>query len=47
MGDMLPETALVKLMWALGQGRNREEALSLLDTNVSHEFSERTLFKPI
>ena len=41
--DMFPETALVKLMWALGQTRSPKEAAALLKTNVAGEFSPRTL----
>jgi len=41
--DMLSETALVKLMWALGQTSNREEATKLLTTNIAGEISPRTL----
>ncbi len=41
--DMLPETALVKLMWVLRQTRNIEEAKNLLTTNVAGEISPRTL----
>lgn len=40
--DMLPETALVKLMWVLGQTKDVAEAKSLLTTNVANEFSART-----
>jgi len=39
--DMLPETALVKMMWCLGQTKNREVAARLLTTNLAHEISER------
>ncbi|RJS89272.1 Glu-tRNA(Gln) amidotransferase GatDE subunit D [Candidatus Bathyarchaeota archaeon] len=46
MEDMLPETALVKLMWALGQTEDREEAVRLLRKNIAHEFSPRTLYQP-
>ncbi len=41
--DMFPETALVKLMWALGQTSDPKEAAKLLKTNVAGEFSPRTL----
>ncbi len=41
--DMFPETALVKLMWALGQTDNPKAAIELLKTNVAGEFSPRTL----
>jgi glutamyl-tRNA(Gln) amidotransferase subunit D len=41
--DMLPETALVKLMWVLGQTEDTEEAKKLLKTNIAGEFSLRTL----
>jgi len=44
MEDMLPETALVKLMWALGQTNDRKEVVELLKTNIAHEFSSRTLY---
>jgi len=40
--DMLPETALVKLMWVLGQTKDIAEAKSLLTTNVANEISPRT-----
>ncbi len=41
--DMFPETALVKLMWVLGQTSDPEEAKKLLKTNIAGEFSSRTL----
>ncbi len=41
--DMFPETALVKLMWVLGQTRDAEAAKKLFKTNVAGEFSPRTL----
>jgi glutamyl-tRNA(Gln) amidotransferase subunit D len=40
--DMLPETALVKLMWVFGQTNDVEEAKRLLTANLAHEFSPRT-----
>ena len=45
--DMLPETALVKLMWVLGQTRNVLEAKTLLKTDIAGEFCSRTLPEPI
>ncbi len=41
--DMLPETALVKLMWVLGQTDDYEEAKTMLTTNVAGELSPRTV----
>ncbi len=41
--DMLPETALVKLMWVLGQTRDLDEEKRLLKTNIAGELSPRTL----
>ena len=41
--DMLPETALVKLMWVLEQTDNVEEAKSLLRSSIGHEISARTI----
>jgi glutamyl-tRNA(Gln) amidotransferase subunit D len=43
MEDTLPETALVKLMWVLGQTQDPEQAEKLLRTNIAGEFSPRTL----
>lgn len=42
-GDMFPETALVKLMWVLGQTSDPTEAKKLFTTNIAGEFSPRTL----
>jgi glutamyl-tRNA(Gln) amidotransferase subunit D len=41
--DMFPETALVKLMWVLGQTDDTQEAIKLFNTNIAGEFSPRTL----
>jgi glutamyl-tRNA(Gln) amidotransferase subunit D len=43
LDDMFPETALVKLMWVLGQTSNSEEAKKLLKQNIAGEFSPRSL----
>jgi len=43
LGDMLAETALVKMMWALAQTKDPNEVKNLLLTNVANEFSERTV----
>jgi len=43
--DMLTETALVKLMWVLGQTKDTEEAKKLLKTNIAHEISPKTLYE--
>ncbi len=40
LGDMLPETALVKMMWAFGQEQSPEAAKELMVKNVANEFSE-------
>ncbi len=45
LDDMLPETALVKMMWVLGQTQNREEAKNLLQKNIANELSDRTIFQ--
>ncbi len=41
--DLFPETGLVKLMWALGQTDDPQEAIKLLKTNIAGEYSSRTL----
>jgi len=43
LGDMLSETAFVKLMWIFGQTKDAEEAKKLLKTNIAGEFSPRTI----
>jgi glutamyl-tRNA(Gln) amidotransferase subunit D len=40
--DMLPETALVKMMWSLGNTETTEDAKRLLKTNVAGEYNPRT-----
>ncbi|MEM4157194.1 MAG: Glu-tRNA(Gln) amidotransferase subunit GatD [Candidatus Methanomethylicaceae archaeon] len=46
-GDMLPETALVKLMWVLAQTRDLEEVRRLFLTNVAGEMSERSEYEEV
>ena len=41
--DMFAETALVKLMWVLGQTKDVEEAKKLFKTNIAGELTSRTL----
>jgi glutamyl-tRNA(Gln) amidotransferase subunit D len=43
--DMLPETALVKLMWIFGQTRDKQKAEVLLKRNIAGEYSPRTLLE--
>jgi len=40
--DMLPETAYVKLMWALAHSKNKKEVKNIMKTNISGEISNRT-----
>ena len=40
--DMLPETALAKMMWALGNSKGVEEARASLTKNLEGETTERT-----
>ena len=47
LGDMLPETALVKLMWCLGQAKDREEVVEMMTRNIAGEYSERTLYEVV
>jgi glutamyl-tRNA(Gln) amidotransferase subunit D len=41
LGDMLPETAYVKLMWSLGQTSDPEEVKNLMLTNIAGELTTR------
>ena len=44
LGDMLPETAYVKLMWALANSDDVEAAKELMRVNIAGEYSDRTLY---
>ncbi|ABE51961.1 Glu-tRNA(Gln) amidotransferase subunit GatD [Methanococcoides burtonii] len=41
--DMLPEVALVKLMWALGQSNDVDEIKEIMRSNIGHEMTDSTL----
>jgi glutamyl-tRNA(Gln) amidotransferase subunit D len=38
--NMIPETALVKAMWALGNSKNVQEMEVLMKENIALEFSD-------
>jgi len=40
-GDMLPETAFVKLSWILARTQERSEVISLLQRNIAGEYTHR------
>ena len=40
LANMIPETALVKAMWALGNSKNVEEMEKLMKENIALEFSD-------
>jgi len=42
LDDMLPETALVKMMWALGNTSSVEEAKKLMKINIAGEISYKS-----
>ncbi len=41
LGDMLPETAYVKLMWALGQTEDQAEVRKIMQTDIAGELTDR------
>lgn len=43
--DMTPETAYVKLCWALGQTDEKEEVEEIINTNIAGEFNEKSSIK--
>jgi glutamyl-tRNA(Gln) amidotransferase subunit D len=48
LGDMLAETALVKMMWAFGQENDPEKVSKTMVTNLANEISDRrTLEAPV
>ncbi|RBQ22474.1 Glutamyl-tRNA(Gln) amidotransferase subunit D [Candidatus Methanobinarius endosymbioticus] len=44
-GDMIPETAYVKLCWTLGQTDNIEEVEKIMKTNIAGELSQKSSLK--
>lgn len=40
LSDIIPETALVKAMWALGNSKNSEEMKKLMLENIASEFTD-------
>jgi glutamyl-tRNA(Gln) amidotransferase subunit D len=44
LGDMLPETAFVKLRWALANTDDLKGASELMGLNIAGEYSDRTLY---
>lgn len=45
VGDMLPETAYVKLVWTLGQTNKLEEVKTIMQTNLKGEMDEKSSSK--
>ena len=45
LGDMLAETALVKMMWAFGQEKDPDKVSKLMVTNIANELSDRRLLE--
>ncbi|MDI9619802.1 MAG: Glu-tRNA(Gln) amidotransferase subunit GatD [Candidatus Nezhaarchaeota archaeon] len=43
--DMIPETALVKLMWCLANSKDTDEAKRLMLTNIAGEIKPRTQYQ--
>ena len=43
--DMTPETAFVKLSWALGQSEDYSEVKEIMQTNIAGEFGEKSTIK--
>ena len=43
LGDMLPETAIVKLSWVLGQSKKKDEIREMMTTNLRGELSEKSI----
>jgi len=41
LGDMLTETAYVKLSWILGHTNEMDKVRELMQSNLRHEISER------
>jgi glutamyl-tRNA(Gln) amidotransferase subunit D len=44
-GDILPETAFVKLIWALGQTDDIKEIKNIMQTNIAGEIQDKLSLK--
>lgn len=44
-GDMLPETAFVKLIWTLGQEDNLDDVRNIMQTNIAGEIQDKLSLK--
>ncbi|MFH0748388.1 MAG: Glu-tRNA(Gln) amidotransferase subunit GatD [Candidatus Bathyarchaeota archaeon] len=44
LGDMLPETAFIKLSWILGQNKNLDDIKKIMLTNIAGEISSRSIY---
>jgi len=44
-GDMLPETAFIKLIWSLGQTDNFDEVKNIMQTNIAGEIQDKLSLK--
>ena len=42
VGDMLPETAYVKLVWTMGQTQDRDEVEKIMQSNLRGELGEKS-----
>jgi len=40
LGNMIPETALVKTMWALANSKDSDEMTKIMKENIALEFSD-------
>jgi len=47
LGDMLPETALVKMMWAFGNKTNTSEVKAMMTENLAGELSDRRILETV
>ena len=47
LGDMLAETALVKMMWAFGREKDSENVRRLMATNIASELSDRRVLEEV
>jgi glutamyl-tRNA(Gln) amidotransferase subunit D len=47
LGDMLSETALVKMMWAFGQEKDPDQVRKIMATNIANEISDRRILEAV
>lgn len=47
LGDMISETALVKMMWSFGQEKDPEKVKAMMTADIAYEISDRRALEEV